>query len=120
MSRMRARSPQAVGSASRDYVGQTPTNTPNVPRVRVSLPKTRPAPSAEEGEGEEWNDVLKSLIDQKRKSLALLYRSLSNETESQSRLVKSRGSVQDRDHDEHVASAVRSIHINRQGTVTFH
>ena len=71
-----------------------------------------PDVEAEDGE-EEWNDLLRSLIDQKRKSLALLYRSLSNETESQSRLVNSQKPGGD------IADVVQSIHIDRQGQVSY-
>ena len=87
-------------------------------RVRVSLPEAKPTTmaqdvAAEDGGEEEWNGILRSLIDQKRKSLALLYRSLSNETESQSRLVNSQNPGSD------AADVIQSIHIDRQGAVTY-
>ena len=113
-SRMRSRTP-TEGSRSGFSGGPTPANTPNIPRVRVSLPEAKPvAPDVEAEDGEEeWNDLLRSLIDQKRKSLALLYRSLSNETESQSRLVNSQKPGGD------IADVVQSIHIDRQGQVSY-
>jgi hypothetical protein len=115
MSRMRARNPP-VGP-DRGGGGPTPGNTPNIPRVRVSLPEAKPLAqqdvAAEDGGEEEWNGILRSLIDQKRKSLALLYRSLSNETESQSRLVNSQNPGSG------AADVIQSIHIDRQGAVSY-
>lgn len=111
-------SPSLEGSARNDKA-PTPANTPNTPRVKVSLrsgSKRRQDPQsiaqADSGE-KEWNEILQSLIDQKRRSLALLYRSLSNETESQSRMVSSQSIGPSTDN------MVQSIHIDRQGAISY-
>ena len=52
---------------------------------------------------EEWNSILQALIDQKRQSLDLLYRSLSNETQAQTRMVNSQAQAEDVEARGHVS-----------------
>tara|TARA_B100000795_G_scaffold266938_1_gene250924 strand:+ start:239 stop:721 length:483 start_codon:yes stop_codon:yes gene_type:complete len=63
--------------------------------------------------GDEWNSILHALIDQKKKSLALLYQSLANESESQMRMVNSNAVLQEEEKNNH-----SRIHIDRGGRVT--
>ena len=63
--------------------------------------------------GDEWNSILHALIDQKKKSLALLYQSLANESESQMRMVNSNATLQEEENNNR-----SRIHIDRGGRVT--
>jgi hypothetical protein len=70
----------------------------------------------------EWNTILQALIAQKKESLALLYQSLANESESQTRMVNSSNTIeqQERVRDNNVGGAgtASRIHIDRGGNVT--
>ena len=66
---------------------------------------------------EEWNSILHELIDQKKRSLALLYQSLANESESQLRMVNS--NVVGEDANKYAYNGAAShIHIDRGGRVS--
>ena len=71
----------------------------------------------------EWNTILQALIAQKKESLALLYQSLANESESQTRMVNSSNTIeqQERVRDNNSvggAGTAARIHIDRGGNVT--
>ena len=76
------------------------------------------AASENDEEVEEWNSILQALIDQKRQSLDLLYRSLSNETEAQTRMVNSQAQADDEGARAPVGPVSR-VHIDRHGAVSF-
>ena len=70
----------------------------------------------------EWNTILQALIAQKKESLALLYQSLANESESQTRMVNSSNTIEQQEHvrgNKTVGGGTASrIHIDRGGNVT--
>ena len=70
----------------------------------------------------EWNTILQALIAQKKESLALLYQSLANESESQTRMVNSSNTIEQqervRDNKTVGGGTASRIHIDRGGNVT--
>jgi hypothetical protein len=69
-----------------------------------------------EEQEKEWNSILEALINQKRESLALLYKSLTNERESQTRMVNSSNTVANEATESN--KLISGIHVDRGGNVT--